>query len=590
MLLINIYLSLLLLLFIIVNHVNNLESNRFPNITIPYIFIKKGKITYANTYAIKIIKYLNDLNDNDDIKKFFPDIDLSMNQQEIAIENNLYMALIYNNEDSSGQYIYLVEHNSLVNTNNNVIIGIVMIDNYDEVLSELEETKKPLLAVLVTRKLNEFISSLDGVIERIGHDKYIFILLGNKLDNLKVKNNSVIREIGKIYMGNQTPVSLSFGVSINGNSLIQTMECARTALDLALERGGNQMIIKDRANDSFYFFGDKEKRINSNTRVRARAKGDLISELISESFNVIAMGHKNTDPDSLGACIGVHILCATLGKDCKIIFNQINDSIKLMYDKIKSEIDYKDTFITNKEVSNFFNNKTLVIIVDTHKINLLECPDILKKTDKIIICDHHRRSADSISNTIMDYYEPYASSTCELITEMLQIKGEIKFSSVEADALLAGITVDTKNFSFRTGIKTYEAASYLRRKGADASRVKMFFRSDIENYKVKLKVINNLNIYNNNIAITMCPDDTPSLLVAQIADELLDIKDINASFVLCKTKNQILISARSTGDLNVQIIMEKMGGGGHFTSAATQLSDISMEKAVDILKKSIDES
>jgi c-di-AMP phosphodiesterase-like protein len=579
---VNIWIGILVLILFIIKHVNFLEKNKFADIDLPYVVLKNKIIIHANKAANEIINF--DLDKN--IRNYLLDIDLKIKKQRIIINNKFYDVCIYEKQENNYLFLYFLECNQELKTNDGIIIGLIMIDNYDEALNNLEEIKKPLLGTLISRKLNEFALKLRGIVKKIEHDKYICIFSKEKLNYFTQKKIYILDQIREIDIGNETPVTLSIGIGADGENLIQTMDFARSALDLALGRGGDQVLIKD--SNKFYFFGDKQKEINSNSRVRARVKSYVMSELISESSNVIAMGHKNADPDSLGACLGVYRFSNALGKVCKIILNEPNENIKYMYKKIIDENEYSnDVFINNDTAIEFLDKNTLVVIVDVHRPSLLECPEILKHTSRIIVCDHHRKSVEFINNTVMDYYEPYASSASELITEMLQIKSDIKLLQIEADSLLAGITIDTKNFTFKTGIRTYDAASYLKRKGADAARVKLFFRSDLDFYKTKLAAVNNAEIYKKNIIISYCKKNTDPLVIAQTADELLNINNISASFVLCEEENCVIISARSIGDINVQIITEKLGGGGHFTAAAAQLKKTSLEKSLELLKEAI---
>ncbi len=469
-------------------------------------------------------------------------------------------------------------------------VGLIFIDNYDEVLDSLEEFRHPLILAIVDRKIKKMAKDLGGVVKKFEKDKYILILSQDKLEELKETRFDILDSIREIDMGNTIPVTLSIGIGINGDNLDENMEFARVSIDLALSRGGDQVVIKD--GENYQFFGGHAKEGNRNSRVRARVKAYALTELIEDATNVIVMGHKHTDLDCIGACIGVYSIVSALDKNCKIVLNNVTSSVSYLYDRIKNDEKYLQSFITSEEALKLVNRKTLLIIVDVYKAGLCECPELIDKAKKIVVFDHHRKGVDYIEKAVLTYHEPYASSTCELITEMfMYINKNIPIKQVEADAILAGIIVDTKNFAFKTGIKTFEAAAFLKKKGADTIRVKKMFKNSLEYYSARANVVTNMKLYRDNIAISVLEDniDNPLLVVAQACDELLNIDNINASFVLCKINNNVSISARSFGEVNVQIIMEKLGGGGHQSISATQMKDITIEEAMEMLKGAIDE-
>ena len=469
-------------------------------------------------------------------------------------------------------------------------VGLLVIDNYDEVLDSLEEFRHPLILAIVDRKIKKMARDLGGVVKNFEKDKYILILSQESLDELKKNKFDILDNIREIDMGNTIPVTLSIGIGKNGENLDENMEFARVSLDLALSRGGDQVIIKD--GENYQFFGGHTKEGNRNSRVRARVKAYALTELIEDASNVIIMGHRHTDLDCMGAGIGVYSIVSALDKNCKIVLNDVTSSVSYLYDRVIKDEKYKDVFISSEEALKLVNRKTLLIIVDVYKQGLCECPELVDKVKKIVVFDHHRKGTDYIENAVLTYHETYASSTCELITEMLMyINKNIPIKQVEADSILAGIIVDTKNFAFKTGIKTFEAAAFLKKKGADTIRVKKLFKNSIDCYNARANVVSNMKLYRENMAIAILEDeiDNPLLVVAQACDELLNIDNINASFVLCKINNNISISARSFGEINVQIIMEKLGGGGHQAISATQIKDVTIEEAVNMLKGAIDE-
>ena len=583
----NFYIALLVLIFVLIQHISDMEHNKYltDKMPFPYLILQDKKIIFADESSLKIKKFVA----GQDISYYFNGFNMDLTKQKVIIDNNFYYAYLSATKiDRTYKILYLIKLENKIAEKSDTVIGLIMIDNYEEAMQTVEDIKKPLLTALIDRKLNALALDLSGIVKKFEHDKYIFIFTEDKLEYFKEKNFYILDQIREIDLGNEFPVTLSIGIGNSKNNLMQSMEYARAALDLALGRGGDQVLIKDA--DKFYFFGNKQTEINSNTKVRARVKTYVFKELISEASNVIVMGHKIPDPDCLGSAIGIYKFAVSEGKKCKIILNEITESIKIMYEKIICEPEYKtNVFIKNEDAEKFIDSSSLIIIVDTHRQTLLECPKLIENSSHIVVFDHHRRNAEFISNTVMNYYEPYASSTAELVTEMLQIKNDVKITPTDADALLAGITIDTKNFTFKTGARTYDVAAYLRRKGADSVRVKMFFRDEPDTYKAKISAIHNMEIFNNNIAITICEKNISNaqLIIAQTADELLNINGISASFVLCQSENKILISARSLGQINVQLIMERLGGGGHFTASGAQLEKLSLNDAISKLKEAI---
>ncbi len=583
----SIYIALLVLIFVLIQHISDFEHNRYltDKMPFPYLIIQEKKIIYADESAQAIKKFII----GQEINHYFHGFNMDLPKQKVIIDNDYYFAYLNQTKiDRTYKILYLVKLDRESTQKSDTVIGLIMIDNYEEAMQTVEDIKKPLLTALIDRKLNSLALDLGGIIKKFEHDKYIFVFTEDKLAYFKEKNFYILDQIREIDLGNEFPITLSIGIGNSKNNLAQSMEYARAALDLALGRGGDQVLIKD--DDKFYFFGDKQTEINSNTKVRARVKTYVFKELISEASNVIVMGHKIPDPDCLGSAIGIYKFAISEGKKCKIILNEISDSIKNMYERIIKEPEFKtNVFIKNDEAEKFIDSTSLIVIVDTHRKTLLECPSLIENSSHIVVFDHHRKNVEFISDTVMNYYEPHASSTAELVTEMLQIKNDVKITPTDADALLAGITIDTKNFTFKTGAKTYDTAAYLRRKGADSVRVKMFFRDDIDTYKAKFSAASNMEIFNGNIAITTCEKNIPNaqLVIAQTADELLNINGVEAAFVFCQCENKILISARSLGKINVQLIMEKLGGGGHFTASGAQIEKISLDEAILKLKEMI---
>ncbi len=490
----------------------------------------------------------------------------------------------------------LVKSNSILNLDYKkkpedvcVAVGTIFIDNYEEALDTIEEARHSILTALIDRKLTNIILGAGGVIKKFEKDRYIFVISEAALEKFKSCKFEVFDEIKEINMGNKMPVTLSIGIGIHGESLSGNMEFSRNALDLALGRGGDQVLVRD--SEKFNFYGGKTKNQERNSNVRARVKAYALIELIKESGEIFIMGHENPDMDCLGAAVGVYRMADSFGKKPFIILDSVSVNIKRLYERlIEGDSLHKTRFLKSELALEKMNKHSLLVVVDTHRPSYCQCKEALTRTDKIVVIDHHRKSTEYIENTVLVYHEPYASSASELIAEMLQYTGApTELRPVEADCLLAGITVDTKNFTIKTGAKTFEAAAYLRRNGADTVRVRIALQNDMDSYVAKALAVSDAEIFLDSIAISKCSDSaiTPALTAAQAADELLNIEGISASFVLARVGQKTLISARSLGDLNVQRIMEKLGGGGHQTVAGAQVPITDTDEVLEMLKNSI---
>lgn len=516
-----------------------------------------------------------------------------------SLENKKILSLIgekyydvYYAEEKDGYNVFIVE-NPYINDKgypkSNILVGLLIIDNYAEIQENMEEMRLPHLMAIIERKINDYFSGYGGISKKLEKDRYLFMLNKELLPVLKAEKFKIVEQIYKVEMGNM-PVTLSIGMGMNGKTINQDMEYARGALDLALGRGGNQIVIKE-DEEKYQFFGGDGSEVSRTSKVRARVKAYGLVELIMSSSDVMIMGHKNPDLDSLGSAAGVLTIARFYGKSCHIVLNEVTSSIKALYDRLIKELNYEDVFITSEEALKSVRRRTLLIVVDTHRPVLCECPELLDKTARKVVFDHHRKCTEAIENCALTYHEAYASSTCELVTEMLMYMKGIRLSRTVVEGLLAGITVDTKNFAFKTGIKTFEASAYLKRNGADTIAVRRLFKNPIEEYLAMSEVVRNAEIIYGNMALSVLdkPVANPTMLIAQAADELLKIEGIEVSYVLCEDESKILISARSLGKINVQKLMEKLGGGGHQAGAAAQLGNMNIYDAVDLLKEKIEE-
>ncbi|MDI6604813.1 MAG: DHH family phosphoesterase [Thermoanaerobacteraceae bacterium] len=467
------------------------------------------------------------------------------------------------------------------------VLAYILVDNYEEALQATEDLKRPVVAAEIERRLSIWASSMNAFIKKYAADRYVMFMKNRELLNLEENRFEILDFIRDINAGNKIPVTLSIGVGADADEYILLHDYASSAIDLSLGRGGDQAVVKRGEKISIY--GGKTQAVEKRTRVKARVVSHAIRKLIEESSNVFIMGHNFMDFDSLGAAIGMYRGAVALDKSAKIILDKSNPAVESMLQKIENEEDYDNPFINISDAKNSIDKNSLLIVVDTHRPEYLTNPEILDLIERIIVIDHHRRGREFIDKALLVYLEPYASSASELVTEILQyIKDRIDIKPIEAEALLAGIAVDTKNFTFRTGVRTFEAASYLRRKGADTTSIKILFQDDFKSYIMKSTIVKNAEITNDGIAIAISPEDANNVVISQAADELLNIKGVQASFVLLKRENDVIISGRSLGDINVQVILEKLDGGGHLTVAGAQVKKPLDEVLMD-LKKAINE-
>lgn len=469
-----------------------------------------------------------------------------------------------------------------------VVTGVIVIDNYDDLMQSVEEWGRPQMLAEIEKKLVQWMSFTSGILRKFERDKYIYMFKKSYLKELEDKKFEILDMVKEINLGNKIPVTLSFGMGLGGLSLNENLLSALAAIDIALGRGGDQVVIKN--GDSFSFYGGKARELEKRTKVKARVIAFALRELIDQSDSIIIMGHENADIDSLGSALGLYRVVKSRGKNAHIVLNRTNPTIDSLVSKIMKNQEYDGMFIGRAEALIKAEGKSLLIIVDTHRPGFTEMPELLELANQVVVIDHHRKGADFIQDTVLTYQETYASSTCELVTEILQYVDEkLKLKLLEAEALFAGIVVDTKNFTFKTGVRTFEAASYLRRQGVDTVAVKQLFQNDLNTYLNISNVVRDAEIINDNIALSTCPPNIKNqqLIAAKAADELLNLSGITAAFVLCTVGTEVWISGRSLGDINVQVILEKLGGGGHLTVAGAQLPGVTIDEARGKLKYAI---
>lgn len=471
-----------------------------------------------------------------------------------------------------------------------LVIGFVYIDNYEEAVDTLEDVRKSLLVALIDRKVTKYFAAIDGICSKVEKDKYLIIMRKKALRQLEEQHFDLLEDAKTVKIGNEMAITLSIGIGLDGLSYTQNYEFARNAIDLALGRGGDQAVVKNSENVTYY--GGKSRQVEKSTRVKARVKAQALKEIISARDTVFIMGHRLGDPDSFGAALGIYRIAETLGRKAHIVINERTISLRQVLSLFDKNENYdKEMIIDSVHALEYVTDNSALVVVDTNKPSLTECPELLKRCKSIVVLDHHRQGKEVIENATLSYVEPYASSACEMVSEILQYTGEnIKVRPEEADAIYGGIVVDTNNFTNRTGVRTFEAAAFLRRCGADVTRVRKLFREDVASYRAKADAVSRAQIYRDIYAISVCNGDdvqSPTVVGAQAANDLLDIKGVKASFVMTRYHGIIYISARSIDEVNVQLIMEKMGGGGHLNIAGCQLENVTIEEAIDTLKATI---
>ncbi len=470
--------------------------------------------------------------------------------------------------------------------------GMIYLDNYEEALASVEEVRRSLLTALIDRKINKYISGLDGISKKLEKDKYLIILRKKAIEQLKENRFDLLEEVKTVNIGNEMAVTISIGIGLDGLSYAQNYEFCRNAIDLALGRGGDQAVIK--TPDSVSYYGGKSQQVEKNTRVKARVKAHALREIMTAKDTVLVMGHRMPDVDCFGSAVGIYRIAKTLDRKVHIVLNEIPSSIQPLVELFRGNPEYdSDMIIGSQQALELAGNNTVLVVVDVNKPSITECPDLIRLCKSVVVLDHHRQGTETIENATLSYVEPYASSACEMVSEVLQyIYDNIKMKPEEADCMYSGIMVDTNNFATKAGVRTFEAAAFLRRSGADVSRVRKLFREDAAEYKAKADAVSQAEIYRQNFAISVCTAEdlpSPTIIGAQAANELLNIRGIKASFVLTEYQGLIYISARSIDEVNVQVIMERMGGGGHMNVAACQLESTGIAEAIGALKKTLDD-
>lgn len=515
-------------------------------------------------------------------KKYKVQCELSKTKRSERKKVAEYMAILYFIDETEK---YELEKE---NKDKSTCVGIIMVDNYEEVMQRVNAEQKTQLMAKVESTIYDWVNQTNGILVKEDRDTYVYIFEQRNLEKIKEDKFAILDTIKDIVRKDKIQLTLSIAISSEGKTDNEVYKSASAAMDVILGRGGDQAVIRE--NGKYQFFGGKVEEVEKRTKVKARIVAHALEELIMECDKVIIMGHSNPDIDAIGSALGVYRIATSLRKDAFIVADRESPSINAFTECLPEE--YNNVLISEDIALNEIDSETLLVVVDTHKKSYVEQEELLDKTNKIVVIDHHRRSADFISQSILTFQEVYASSAAELVTELIQYtQNEVELPTIEAEALYAGIMMDTKNFTFKTGVRTFEAAAYLRRCGIDIIKVKKWFQSDLESYKRISEIVKKSEIIHDTIAISTyeIQEKDTSLICAKAADELLTIGNITASFVLGTIENKICISGRSIGDINVQIILEKLGGGGHITLAGAQLENVTIEEAKQELIQKIDE-
>lgn len=604
----------------IVNHIQQITSdvnvatrNNLTSSPIPLLLIEtdgtilwKSKSFIDSFKDVDVITYLTPI-----IKEIKLNIEKDREENNQPFDKNAYLTKQFNIEDKfykiycgiskskkkdkrrQREYqltMYFIDdtkYNELFDQYNNskTCVGIAMIDNYEEVMQRAIPEERAELVTNVERIIMDWAKETNGLIVKTERDRFLYIFEQQYLANIEKEKVSVLDKVKNLSENSNIRVTLSIAISNEGETNLEKYKSALAGMDIVLGRGGDQAVI--RKEGKYKFYGGNTVEQEKRTKVKARTVAGSIANVINECSNVMIMGHDNIDIDAIGSGLGMYRLSKTLGKEAYIVSEPKGKSLGKFLEVLKESEEYKDVIITEEDADELINKDTLLIIVDTHKTNFVEFPELLGKIEKKIVIDHHRKAPEAITDVLVSFHEVYASSTAELVTEIIQYAADdVKLTLLEAESLYGGIMVDTKDFTFKTGVRTFEAAAYLRKFGVDIIRVKKWFQADLESYNAIAEIVKSVEITNDTIAIAVYDneeDENANLICAKAADELLTISDITASFVIGKIGDKVFISGRSIGDINVQIILEKLGGGGHITLAGAQIEGLTLEEAKDEL-------
>ena len=586
-------------------------------LSIPYCLLdNKGNILWMNASMQASINRKNDLNKNistiipelsanvfrnfEDFKEIriaFNDRDYRVEMKRISADiitqgvnilakdyNSSLVAMYMFDETDINQYIQKIRDERFV-------VGLVYIDNYEDALESVDDVRRSLFVGLVDKRVNKYFSAGAAIIRKLEKDKYLVVFRYKFLEKLLADKFSLVEDIKSVKVGNEKTLTLSIAIGTGAADYARNYDIAKAAMDLALGRGGDQAVIKD--GEKIYYYGGKSQQMEKNTRVKVRVKAHALRQILEANDNVLIMGHNLPDIDSFGSALGIYIIAKKFGKEAHIVFGEISSSVRPFMNRFIDKEEYPDDmFIKKEEAENYLTASTVVIVVDVNRPQRTECPQLLDKCKTIIVFDHHRRSSDTITGAVLSYVDPYASSACEMVTEMIQyVDDGIKLKAFEADAIYAGISIDTDGFNSKSGPRTFEAAAFLRRHGADVTRVRKMLRNDMNEYKAIASAVSKSEVYKSAFAITVFDGEgleSPTIGGAKAANQLLDISGIKASFVITQYEDKLYISARSIDEVNVQLVMEKLGGGGHMSIAGAQLTNCTIQQAVNTIKLTLD--
>ena len=586
-------------------------------LSIPYCLLdNKGNILWMNASMQASINRKNDLNKNistiipelsanvfrnfEDFKEIrvaFNDRDYRVEMKRISADiitqgvnilakdyNSSLVAMYMFDETDINQYIQKIRDERFV-------VGLVYIDNYEDALESVDDVRRSLFVGLVDKRVNKYFSAGAAIIRKLEKDKYLVVFRYKFLEKLLADKFSLVEDIKSVKVGNEKTLTLSIAIGTGAADYARNYDIAKAAMDLALGRGGDQAVIKD--GEKIYYYGGKSQQMEKNTRVKVRVKAHALRQILEANDNVLIMGHNLPDIDSFGSALGIYIIAKKFGKEAHIVFGEISSSVRPFMNRFIDKEEYPDDmFIKKEEAENYLTASTVVIVVDVNRPQRTECPQLLDKCKTIIVFDHHRRSSDTITGAVLSYVDPYASSACEMVTEMIQyVDDGIKLKAFEADALYAGISIDTDGFNSKSGPRTFEAAAFLRRHGADVTRVRKMLRNDMNEYKAIASAVSKSEVYKSAFAITVFDGEgleSPTIGGAKAANQLLDISGIKASFVITQYEDKLYISARHIDEVNVQLVMEKLGGGGHMSIAGAQLTNCTIQQAVNTIKLTLD--
>ncbi|MEE8886014.1 MAG: DHH family phosphoesterase [Eubacteriales bacterium] len=597
------------------------EKNVFKNLSVPYALTdERGRLLWNNNYfaqmtgkdATSYHRPVSTILQDVTIDRF-PAKNEEINYEyeyngryyELKITNIVLDELIdtsgiVERETEESQYIYSLMFFDKTDVheyqekykNERTICGLMIIDNYDEVMDNNEDIKASLLTALLDHKINTYFQSIDGIVQKYDKDKYLLVVKYKELPKLEEAHFDLLEQIKTIHSGTEIlNFTMSIGIGAGQENYGENMRMAHKALDVALGRGGDQAVVRE--GESVRYYGGKSQAVEKSTRVKARIKSQALQEFIESKPKVVIMGHRNLDIDSFGAAIGIHRMVRSFEKPAYIVIDTETSSTKPFIDAFRNNADYdKKMFVTVHEAKEIVDPNTLLVVVDTNSPKYVCVPELLRQTKTIVVLDHHRQGNEIIRDPGLSYIQPSASSTCEMVVDLFQFGSGFKLNPLEADTLYAGMMIDTDNFMNKAGVRTFEAAAYLRRCGADVIHVRKMFREDFANLRAIGSTMESAELYRKRFLISVCPSDevaSPQIVASEAANRMLDIREAQATFVLTKLRNEINISARSINDVNVQIIMERLGGGGHLNMAGAQLKGVTIDEAERQLKRVLDE-